>query len=866
VTFGNGLFATVANNGYSMVSPDGINWTEAVGNGTAWTSVAGGNGLFTATATDIGAAYSQDGLNWTPSAVVQPDTWTAVTYGQGSFSVTSAPFVLNGQNDYYAEFGYAIALSADGSILAVGAPYDYTNKGAVYVYTNGELSYTLQGQYERFGWVVALSADGSILAVSEQYRHPNPTVYVYTNGVLTYTVPCLNYNLYLGQNIALSADGSILAVGNPNQYPPDVYVYKNGSPLYNVTEPIGAVGFSVALSANGSILASSSLGNSATVYVYTNGVLTYTVSETVGYAVEFGWRVALSADGSVLAVSALSREVGGALGATYVYKNGVLSYSVQSGISDDYFGYAISLSADGSVLAVGAPRIQGYSGAVYVYTNGVLSETAYPPSTIDQQEFGTSVALYADGSNLAGGAPRANIGGQWGGQVYVFRPGSHYTSLFVAVANNGTTANVMYSSDGNVWSNATVGGYMNDAWLAVTYGNGTFVASANDGIFTRFMSSPNGQYWDIFLSTIPFSSNCITYGNGYFAALSSNTAVPRVAVNAELSLQAGYHDWKYSTVPSASYTGITYGPQGFVGVSPTQFTLEISLQFWFNPAQVSTSNKLNSSYWSGLAYGNGTFVAAGNGLIQGTRNQGNTWNSFQVSNLSCITYSQNLGTFVAIANTFTNGTYTSQDGLNWTQHTNLPVNVPSATTSITYGNGLFVSVLKGNSTVLYSRDGVYWNTTTNGTVSAQWGSVAYGNGTYVAVGQNSAMTSPDGVNWTQQTVPSDTWSSIVYGNGRFVAVANSGGSMYSSNGASWLPGDLPTDTWSSVTYGNGYFMAVSNNGTRPVAYSQDGINWSTQTTGFQTTNWGSIAFGQNTFMALNAQGASTMITQFGETF
>jgi hypothetical protein len=77
---------------------------------------------------------------------------------------------------------------------------------------------------------------------------------------------------------------------------------------------------------------------------------------------------------------------------------------------------------------------------------------------------------------------------------------------------------------------------------------------------------------------------------------------------------------------------------------------------------------------------------------------------------------------------------------------------------------------------------------------------------------------------------------------------------------------LPTDSWSSVTYGNGFFMAVSNNGTYPVAYSQDGINWSTQTTGFQTTNWGSIAFGQNTFMALNAQGASTMITQLGETF
>ena len=90
--------------------------------------------------------------------------------------------------------------------------------------------------------------------------------------------------------------------------------------------------------------------------------------------------------------------------------------------------------------------------------------------------------------------------------------------------------------------------------------------------------------------------------------------------------------------------------------------------------------------------------------------------------------------------------------------------------------------------------------------------------------------------------------------------------MFSSDGASWFLGNLPIYTWSSVTYGNGYFMAVSNNGTYPVAYSQDGINWSTQTTGFQTTDWVSIAVGQNTFMALGAVGASTMITQFGETF
>ena len=1167
VTFGNGLFATVASNGHSMVSPDGINWTEAVGNGTAWTSVAGGNGLFTATATDIGAAYSPDGLNWTPSAVVQPDTWTAVTYGQGSFSVTSAPFVLNGQNDYYAEFGHAIALSADGSILAVGAPYDYTNKGAVYVYTNGELSYTLQGQYAQFGTAVALSADGSILAVNEQY-YTNPRVYVYTNGVLTYTVPGMS-SYQLAQNIALSADGSILAVGKPDQYPESVYVYKNGSPLYNVSEAFFGFGFTVALSADGSILAVGNTNNNI-VYVYTNGVSTYTVSEIVGTT--FGWRVALSADGSVLAVGSFAEN--GGLGAAYVYKNGTpQSFNpLQTGSSDDNFGYAIALSADGSVLAVGAPHTQGYSGAVYVYTNGVLSETAYPPSTIDEQEFGTSVALYADGSNLAGGAPRGNIGG---GQVCVFRPASHYTSLFVAVANNGTTANVMYSSDGNVWSNASIGAYLNESWSAVTYGNGTFVASANYGTYNDFMYSTNGQFWYTFgVRATTFSSNCITYGNGYFAVLSGNTAVPQVAFSADLTTP-----WKYSTVPTASYTGITYGPRGFVGVSPTKFTIGFSLQYWIDPAQSSTTNKLNFSYWNGLAYGNGTFIAAGKGLIQGTRNQGTTWKSFVVSNVSCITYSQDLGTFVAISNTFTDGTYTSQNGINWTQHANLPSTVTSATTAITYGNGLFVSVLNGDSNVLTSRDGVYWNLEQGAIAVARWTSIAYGSGVFVAVGSSIIARSIDGNSWgtliplnsysfqiqtpgiflpypisvsndgntvlissldyspnvytngvltssfsaprqnegfgwasamnsngqiiaigapnansnvgnvyvysngtlsytlkgananvffgsslalsasgsvlavgapgtgyvnvytngtltrtfVGETVGDgfgwataisadgtvfavsalnigfgisgaqkvyytkgattyalagdlysdgfgwaialsgdgtvlavsayfagyvnvyhngvfaykiqglsvnqfgwalsmnyhgsvlavcaptvsnvyvyngsgtlintyngagwqvavnydgeyivsssqygttvnvflslDTWQTVTYGNGLFVAIGFSNTPepqavvIASPDGNVWTRGTIPNGNWSSVTYGNGFFMAVSKNGTYPVAYSQDGINWSTITTGFQTTDWGSIAFGQNTFMAIGAQGASTMITQVTE--
>ena len=58
--------------------------------------------------------------------------------------------------------------------------------------------------------------------------------------------------------------------------------------------------------------------------------------------------------------------------------------------------------------------------------------------------------------------------------------------------------------------------------------------------------------------------------------------------------------------------------------------------------------------------------------------------------------------------------------------------------------------------------------------SANWYSVSYGNGRFVAVtnGTATAAYSTDGITWTAATMPSSAnWVSVTYGNGRFVAVA-----------------------------------------------------------------------------------------------
>lgn len=80
-------------------------------------------------------------------------------------------------------------------------------------------------------------------------------------------------------------------------------------------------------------------------------------------------------------------------------------------------------------------------------------------------------------------------------------------------------------------------------------------------------------------------------------------------------------------------------------------------------------------------------------------------------------------------------------------------------------------------------------------------------------------------NWQVSSLPaSANWTSVCYGAGKFVAVAkDSNIAAYSIDGINWTQTTLPTSgKWYSVCYGNGKFVAV---GSALAAYSADGINW-----------------------------------------
>ena len=147
-----------------------------------------------------------------------------------------------------------------------------------------------------------------------------------------------------------------------------------------------------------------------------------------------------------------------------------------------------------------------------------------------------------------------------------------------------------------------------------------------------------------------------------------------------------------------------------------------------------------------------------------------------------------------------------------------------------------------------------------------WWSVAYGNGTFVAVattGTNRIMyaTNPDGP-WTVVTsAPQDSsWRSVTYGDGKFVAVANTGTYrvMYATDPTdTWTPVTAPGDhTWRSVTYGDGKFVAVANTGFNRVMHSSNGTSWTLATSADETTNWYSVTYGDNKFVAIGSNGTN----------
>ncbi|OGA88286.1 MAG: hypothetical protein A2Z90_23140 [Burkholderiales bacterium GWA2_64_37] len=181
-------------------------------------------------------------------------------------------------------FGFSVALSSDGSTLAVGAFWEASNTtgingdqandaasqaGAVYVFIRSGSTWSQQAYMkasntqsgDRFGTSVALSGDGNILAVGGYGEASNANgingnqannsasaagaAYVFIRSGSTWSqqayVKASNTgaNDYFGHSVALSGDGNTLAVGAISEASNATGI--NGNPADNSASNSGAV-------------------------------------------------------------------------------------------------------------------------------------------------------------------------------------------------------------------------------------------------------------------------------------------------------------------------------------------------------------------------------------------------------------------------------------------------------------------------------------------------------------------------------------------------------------------------------------------------------------------------------------------------
>jgi photosystem II stability/assembly factor-like uncharacterized protein len=216
------------------------------------------------------------------------------------------------------------------------------------------------------------------------------------------------------------------------------------------------------------------------------------------------------------------------------------------------------------------------------------------------------------------------------------------------------------------------------------------------------------------------------------------------------------------------------------------------------------------------------------------------------------------GTWCAGGSFFFNHLETStNNGRTWTDRYYDP-NVPFDL-SVAYGNGTFAAVgYSGN--IRYSTDsGLTWHFGPSPT-GTMLRCVAYGNATWVAVGDDGTIvTSADAQLWIlQPTTTIPCCGQIGYGAGTFVVV--SGNHIFTSaNASDWTSRTNPAPSSRSlhhVAYGGGAWVAVGDSGTI-VLSTDSGGTWTLLNSG-TTINLFGVAYGTGMWVAVGNNG--TIIT------
>jgi hypothetical protein len=288
--------------------------------------------------------------------------------------------------------------------------------------------------------------------------------------------------------------------------------------------------------------------------------------------------------------------------------------------------------------------------------------------------------------------------------------------------------------------------------------------------------------------------------------------------------------WQISTAPVGNNIkcyGVAFGNSTFVTVGTIIMTSNDNGENWI----LRTSPDPNVT-WKAVYFANEIFLAIGSKLINGIRynyemesEDGISWTIKPTpAELNCNAISGGNGKWVAVSSANISNRIMYKNGANNFSPANSVNTNFSSWHSVSYGNGLFVAVGNNNSpnkNIIYSEDGIYWSNAVIKTPNVDFAlnAITYANGKFVALGSKKCCTSNDGINWNVfnlRTSQMFDWRSLAYSNSKYVAVCNFNGgnkqSMISSNGEAWTVNSTPVTNLTSITSGNNNFVGVSQSG------------------------------------------------------
>ena len=405
-----------------------------------------------------------------------------------------------------------------------------------------------------------------------------------------------------------------------------------------------------------------------------------------------------------------------------------------------------------TTLGGGAVNLSDGKGAMIVKTasadktlvtaSGTMTGTTTTPRILGTSATGSMTATIS--TSTFGGVSTSTT-------YYVLTVG---TSTFTLTATDGGVTPVTLTTATGSMSLAAVG------WDHII--PGTPIAAALDSSSLYFIE-PKIQFSDpgftqvstTLVSQTPNTYTAMTYGNGYFIAIASASAVAAISTDGT--------NWTSLALPATdTWIDIAYGNGYWViisGDTPYAYYSSANGYGW------RRSTLPSSSGWVHVVYGNGKFVAitptGTSGSVAASSDNGATWSSGSMPFGAPYAWTNlvyGAGKFVAIASGSGQAAY-STNGTSWAACT-----LPRAGdwTDIAYGNGRFVAITTTTGKSAYSLDGITWYES-DLEVSAI--KITYGQGVFLLVypGQTTGYTSEDGINWKQRTVLALNYNGVAFG-------------------------------------------------------------------------------------------------------